>query len=93
MFNWGILIVDAEGVARSSVPVHLNRAGTSYHDVPIIQAALEQGRTMVSDPLIGKRTKQPLVSIAAPIHDPTGKIQGVAHRRYQPGQTQFFSIQ
>ncbi len=77
MFNWGIFILDAQGVARASVPTDLNRVGTNYHDVPIIQAALEQKRTMVTDPLFGKITKQPLVDVIVPIHDPAGQFQGL----------------
>ena len=77
MFNWGIFILDGEGVARASIPVHLNRTGTNYREVPIVRAVFEQGKTIVSDPLIGKKSKQPLVSITAPIRDATGKIQGL----------------
>lgn len=77
MFNWGILILDAEGVAEASIPEHLRRTGINYRDMPIIQSALEQGQTVVSDPIIGKITEQPLFAICTPIRDSARKIRGL----------------
>ena len=77
MFNWGILLVDAEGIARASVPARLNRLGADYRNMPTIRAAMEQGRTMVTDPLIGRATGQPVISVTAPIRDSAGHVRGL----------------
>nr|WP_319392559.1 ATP-binding protein [uncultured Desulfobacter sp.] len=78
MFNWGVLILDAQGVVRSSVPAYLNRVGMSYREMACIQSVLKEKKAMVTDPLIGKKAKQPLVSVIAPILDSQGNLQGVA---------------
>ena len=77
MFNWGVMILDADGIARASVPAQLNRAGMDYHDLPIVRTALEQGRTMVTDPLVGRATGQPVVSVISPIRDSAGRVRGL----------------
>jgi diguanylate cyclase (GGDEF)-like protein/PAS domain S-box-containing protein len=77
MFNWGVMILDADGIARASVPAQLNRAGMDYHDLPIVRTVLEQGRTMVTDPLVGRTTGQPVVSVISPIRDSAGRVRGL----------------
>jgi diguanylate cyclase (GGDEF)-like protein/PAS domain S-box-containing protein len=77
LFNWGVMILDADGTARASVPARLNRVGVNYRDLPTVQTALEQGRAMVTDPLVGRATGQPVVSVTAPIRDATGRVVGL----------------
>jgi diguanylate cyclase (GGDEF)-like protein/PAS domain S-box-containing protein len=77
MFNWGVLILDAEGVARASIPAKLNRIGTDYRNIPSIMAVFERGQTMVTDPLVGRATGQPVVSVTAPIRDSAGRVRGL----------------
>jgi diguanylate cyclase (GGDEF)-like protein/PAS domain S-box-containing protein len=77
MFNWGVIVLDEEGTARVSVPASLRRAGTNYRNLPTVWAVFEQGRTMVTDPLIGRATGRPVVSITAPIRDSTGRVRGL----------------
>jgi diguanylate cyclase (GGDEF)-like protein/PAS domain S-box-containing protein len=77
MFNWGVLILDDKGVARASVPATLNRTGTNYRNLPTVWAVFEQGRTMVTDPLVGRATGRPVVSITAPIRDSSGGVRGL----------------
>lgn len=38
LFNWGMIVVDADGIARASVPRHLDRVGTAYGDLPFFKA-------------------------------------------------------
>jgi len=77
MFNWGVLILDEQGIARASVPARLNRTGTDYRNIPSVWKVFDQGRTMVTDPLIGRATGQPVVSITAPIRDSLGQVRGL----------------
>jgi diguanylate cyclase (GGDEF)-like protein/PAS domain S-box-containing protein len=77
MFNWGVMVVDTDGVARASIPKELNRTGIDYSYVSTVKLAIERGETMVTDPVIGKATGQPVVSILAPILDTAGRVRGL----------------
>lgn len=78
MFNWGIMILDSQGIAQASLPSHLNRASMNYYHMPSIQGALKHGQTTVSDPMIDSLTQQPMVFVIAPIRDKTEQIHGLA---------------
>jgi signal transduction histidine kinase len=77
LFNWGVVIADAKGTAIGSVPVELDRLGTHYGDLPFFQKVLETGQTLVSEPMIGRRTKTPVLTIAVPIKSADGRLIGV----------------
>ncbi len=76
MFNAGTFITGADGVAIASLPVSAGRIGVSYLDRDFIVAALQEGRTSIGRPVIGKRLKSPVIVIAAPIRDRQGKVIG-----------------
>ena len=76
MFNAGTFITGADGVAIASLPVSAGRIGISYLDRDFIVAALQEGRTSIGRPVIGKRLKSPVIVIAAPIRDRQGKVIG-----------------
>jgi diguanylate cyclase (GGDEF)-like protein/PAS domain S-box-containing protein len=78
MFNWGVMLLDAQGVARASVPADLNRRGKSYLESPFLRTALAENRVVVTDPLIGQATGRPVVAFIAPIHDAAGRVRGAA---------------
>lgn len=77
MFNWGVVLLDADGLARASIPASLNRTGVNYRDMPTVREALERGETLVTDPLVGKATGRPVVSITAPVRDGRGRVRGL----------------
>ena len=77
LFNWGIVVTDAEGTAVASRPVQLDRVGTAYGDLPFFQEVRSSGKTVVTEPMIGKRTKVPLFTVAVPILDQQGRFQGM----------------
>jgi diguanylate cyclase (GGDEF)-like protein/PAS domain S-box-containing protein len=76
LFNWGILVTDAQGVAIASVPQALDRVGTSYADRPFMAELLATGTPRVTEPALGKRTGAPVVSMAVPIRSEGGAVQG-----------------
>lgn len=78
LFNWGVMILDADGTARASIPVNLNRLGINYRESEFVRRVLAEGKTSVTDPLIGQRTRQPVVAVLAPIRDGEGKVYGLA---------------
>ena len=55
MFNGGIFVTDNNGVVIASVPEALGRIGHSYMERDSIVAALREGRSTVSQPVMGKR--------------------------------------
>jgi len=55
MFNGGLFITDANGIAIASVPKSLQRTGLSFIDRDFILAALKEGKTTVGKPVIGKK--------------------------------------
>ncbi|MBS1198598.1 MAG: hypothetical protein H6R18_2383 [Proteobacteria bacterium] len=77
LFNWGIIITDAKGTAVASRPEQLDRTGTNYADLSFFAETRSSGKPVVTEPLIGKRTKAPLFTIAVPIIDQQGGFQGL----------------
>ena len=76
LFNWGVVIVDAEGVARASVPENLNRVGTTYGDRAYFQALRKSGSPVIGPPMIGRRTRAPVIILAVAIQDAEGRFRG-----------------
>ena len=76
MFNAGTFVTGVDGVAVASLPVTAGRIGVSYLERDFIVAALQEGRTSIGRPVIGKQLKSALIVIAAPIRDRQGKVIG-----------------
>lgn len=77
LFNWGAIVTDREGRAVASIPEHLGRVGTAYGDIAFLRQVLDDGVSRVSDPLRGRRTGQPVVTMAAAIKDGRGQVLGL----------------
>ena len=67
LFNWGVMVVDAQGVAVASVPARLERVGTGYGDIPFFKELASSERPIITEPRTGRRTGVPLVTIAVPV--------------------------
>ena len=78
LFNWGVMILDADGVARASVPASLGRVGRDYGKADFFRAAVKSGRSSVTDPIIGQTTRRAVFSVIAPIRDSAGRLRGLA---------------
>jgi diguanylate cyclase (GGDEF)-like protein/PAS domain S-box-containing protein len=76
-FNWGIVVIDRQGMAIASVPPALERTGTDYSSLSVVQEVLGNGKTLITDPIIGLKTGQPVVSMIAAIREEDGKVIGV----------------
>jgi PAS domain S-box-containing protein len=76
MFNGGIFVTGMDGVAIASVPVSAGRVGTSYMDRDFIALAIQEGKTSIGKPVMGKRLLAPVLSIAVPVRDAHGKVIG-----------------
>ncbi|MBK1679516.1 hypothetical protein CKO20_03860 [Rhodocyclus tenuis] len=76
MFNWGLFVVGRDATAIASVPAELGRTGGDYSSFADVRAVLDSGQPRITDPLTGKRTGQPVISIVVPIDDRQGKVIG-----------------
>jgi signal transduction histidine kinase/HAMP domain-containing protein len=76
LFNWGVVVVDAQGTALASTPEGLKRTGTHYGDLPYIAELKTAQRRVISPPRIGKRTGVPVITIGIPIRSPDGRYIG-----------------
>jgi two-component system sensor histidine kinase/response regulator len=75
-FNAGVFISNHEGVAIASLPKSLDRVGTSYLDRDYVKRAIQEGKSTVGEPVIGKRVGAPVVGLAVPIRNAQGAIVG-----------------
>ncbi len=67
LFNWGIMVLDAEGTAIASVPARLERGGTHYGDRDFFRELVATGKPLITEPLTGRRTGVPVITIAVPV--------------------------
>ena len=78
LFNWGVIVLDEKGVAIASVPAELGRTGTDYSDIESVREAFASNGPFVTDPIVGRKTGQTVVSMTAPIRDAAGRTVGLA---------------
>jgi diguanylate cyclase (GGDEF)-like protein/PAS domain S-box-containing protein len=76
LFNAGVIVVRTDGTAIAEVPLSANRIGVNYLDIDSIYAALKDGKSSISKPVIGKTLKSPVFNIAEPILDAQGHVIG-----------------
>ena len=76
LFDAGVFVTDTQGTAIASVPAALGRVGVNFMDRDHVIAAVKQGRAAVSEPVIGRQLKAPVVSMAVPIRSDDGAVVG-----------------
>ncbi|WP_347249290.1 response regulator [Zoogloea sp.] len=76
LFNWGVIVVDAEGTAMASVPAHLERVGTAYGDRAYFQTLRKTLTPIITPPMVGRRTGVPVITIAVPIRGADKRFRG-----------------
>jgi hypothetical protein len=77
VFNGGVWVARADGIAVADIPRDAGRIGTDYSTMDFIANVLKEGKVSISPPLLGKKRKTPLIAIAFPIRDAQGQIIGV----------------
>ena len=77
IFNWGVIVIDRQGMAVASIPRQLNRTGVNFLDYPGIRHVLSGAGATITDPLFSEHSQQPLFAIMAPIHDGQKQVVGV----------------
>ena len=76
LFNGGSFITGKEGTAIASLPLSVVRVGVNYMEGDHVAAALREGRSTVSAPVLGKVLPLPVVSMAVPFRDRQGAVRG-----------------
>ena len=76
LFSQGLFVTDSNGVTVADYPALPHRTGTNYADRDYIRAAIA-GEMTVGRAVIGRATNEPIVPMATPIKDSTGKVRAV----------------
>lgn len=76
LFSHGLAVLNLSGVAIADYPVLPDRAGMSYADRDYFQQA-KNGEFSIGSPVIGRTAKVPILPMAMPIRDNTGKVRAV----------------
>ena len=69
-----LLIVDPKGTVIADFPARTGRLGLDLSDRSYLQRALAFKKPVISEPVVGKVSGKPLISIAAPILDADGNV-------------------
>ncbi|PKO88900.1 MAG: hypothetical protein CVU16_13070 [Betaproteobacteria bacterium HGW-Betaproteobacteria-10] len=75
-FNWGIIVIDSNGVAIASTPASLQRRGVDFSKYTGVAEVLRSGQPIVADPLFSEHSQQPVLAMLVPISGVNGKIAG-----------------
>ena len=78
IFNWGVIILDQQGIAVASVPHDIQRTGVNFIDYPGIRDILAGGKSLITDPLFSEHSQQPVIALESPIRDQDQRVIGVA---------------
>ena len=72
-----ILVLDARGVVVADIPEVPGRAGIDASDRAYFKQALATRKAFITDPVIGRAQKQPIVQIVAPVFGADGRVEAV----------------
>jgi PAS domain S-box-containing protein len=76
MFNAGSFITGTDGIGIANVPLSAGRIGVNFMDRDYMHAVLIEGKTTISQPIIGRIRLTPAFAMATPIRDSQGKVIG-----------------
>ncbi len=77
LYKAGVAIVAIDGRGITDYPPVPERTEASFREMEFFQEVITTGKTAIGKPSVGRFIKQPRVAIAAPIHDPSGRLIGV----------------
>lgn len=76
LFSLGLLIADRHGKIIADAPDIAGRIGLQVIEMSVFRQALA-GQEVIGHPLMGPATKQPLLSMMAPVRDASGRVRAV----------------
>ena len=72
-----VLVLDAQGKVVADVPEVKARNGIDVADRAYFQTIMRTRKAMITEPILGKTSHQPIVQMIAPVLDTQGKVAGV----------------
>ena len=76
LFSGGGIIYGPDGTAIADSLPATGRIGVNYMDVDTVAAALDEGKSTIGKPVLGKKLAAPEFGMTMPIRDPQGKVIG-----------------
>jgi PAS domain S-box-containing protein len=76
LFNRGSYLLNKEGRAIASLPTWTNRVGVNFSDRDYAKAALQEGRSVIAQAVVGRVSGSPTLVMAVPIRNRGGDIIG-----------------
>lgn len=76
LFSGGLLVTDAQGTTIAETPRTLGRIGVNFMDRKAVAGVLLNGTSTVGSPVLDKRLAVPVIGIAVPIRDSSGRTIG-----------------
>ena len=76
LFNGGAFITGIDGTATASIPLSAERIGGNYMDRDYFATALNEGRSTIGRPVMGRALHSPVFVIAVPMRDTRNKVIG-----------------
>lgn len=77
LFPHGLQLLNTDGVVLALHPFQEGRIGNSRADREYFKEAMASGKTVVGQPVQGRFSNEPILSMAAPIRDAAGTIKGI----------------
>lgn len=76
MFNGGVLLIRNDGLTIASTLPSVNAVGSHYPDKDHVIAAINEGKTTISQMFVSQVLHSPVVLMASPVRDAQGKVIG-----------------
>lgn len=76
LFNGGCMILNHDGTVIADVPIAMGRVGVNLADRDSVATALKEGKSTISQPVMGKKLAAPIFHMTVPIRDQQGQVVG-----------------
>jgi signal transduction histidine kinase len=76
LFSGGTFATGIDGTAIADVPLSTGRIGANFMEINSVAAALKEGKTTISQPVMGKQLKAPVFFMTAPVRNTQGEVTG-----------------
>ena len=75
LFSGGVIAYRVDNTAIAEFPL-IGRVGINYSDRDSVVSAIQQGKSSLSRPAVGKKLQNPMFLMTVPIHDQQGGVMG-----------------
>jgi len=91
-FNGGTLVTGIDGVAITATQHAGDQDNSDRVDTDSVAAALKQGHLAIGQPVIGKNSHAPILSMAVPIRNARGQVIGALSGNIKLTQPGFLDV-